>query len=347
MPLRSPSSETRRWYRTRAAGVSSVCCFAACSTNAATDPWFDGDDASVGDDRSSGDDGSPVDVAAGGTHDSSSGRDAATHDVQVPRDVHLPEVFVPDVQAGDGGISGKRGIAFAAPQYPQDFAGMPPEITWWYDWGLTPNGVPPGGPEFVPMIWNASYTEADLQTKVSVNAKYLLTFNEPNFGNQANLTPQQAAAAWPTLQSFAQGRGIPIVSPAVNYCGGNCNETDPFVWLTDFFAACSQCEVDFIAVHSYVCNTLYSLQPLLQRFESTYHKPLWLTEFSCMDGSLPATAANEAAYMKTAVAALEADPMVFRYAWFTSRYNANTAINLLAGPGQLTTLGQEYAGLPF
>jgi hypothetical protein len=277
------------------------------------------------------------------TIDSTIAWDAHRPDAPPPRDVGAPDVMLTTI----GGPSRKRGLAFAPPQYPQDLAAVSAGISWWYNWSLIPNGLPTNGVEFVPMVWNGSYTANDLQTKVNVNAKYLLTFNEPNFGNQANLTPQQAAAAWPTLQAFAKGRGIPIVSPAVNYCGGNCNATDPFVWLSDFFNACNQCQVDFIAVHSYVCNAQYSLEPLLKRFESTFGKPLWLTEFSCLDGGLPATGPNEDTYMRFAIAMLESDPMVFRYAWFTSRDAGHPAINLLANPGQLTPLGQQYLSLPF
>jgi hypothetical protein len=56
--------------------------------------------------------------------------------------------------------------------------------------------------------------------------------------------------------------------------------------------------------------------------------------------------AAEEQYMKDAVAALEADPMVFRYAWFTGRSSQQPAVDLL-GPdsGVLTTLGQEYVTL--
>jgi hypothetical protein len=38
---------------------------------------------------------------------------------------------------------------------------------------------------------------------------------------------------------------------ALNYCGGNCNAADPFVWLDAFLAACSNCQIDYIAAHRY------------------------------------------------------------------------------------------------
>jgi hypothetical protein len=51
--------------------------------------------------------------------------------------------------------------------------------------------------------------------------------------------------------------------------------------------------------------------------------------------------------MQTALQVLEADPMVFRYSWFTGRFSQQPSINLLgAGSGSLTALGQHYVALP-
>lgn len=41
---------------------------------------------------------------------------------------------------------------------------------------------------------------------------------------QASLTPAQAASIWSTVKAEAETLGAEIVSPAVNYCGGDCNE---------------------------------------------------------------------------------------------------------------------------
>jgi hypothetical protein len=160
------------------------------------------------------------------------------------------------------------------------------------------------------------------------------------------MTPQQAAAQWSKITSFANQRGMKIVSPAVNFCSGNCNQTDPYTWLSDFFAACQGCQVDYIAVHSYVC-TASALTSYLSKFETMFKKELWLTEFSCLDGSILATPSDEYAYMTQAVAALEADPMIFRYAWFTGRATgSSSAVSLLGASGTLTAVGQNYVGLP-
>jgi hypothetical protein len=244
----------------------------------------------------------------------------------------------------------KRGVAYGY-NSDADMAALSAGITWWYNWSPQPDGALSSGfaasqgVEFVPMIWGGNFDPAKLATQVPAGAKYLLTFNEPNFGSQSNLTPAQAAALWPKVEAFAQSRGLKIVSPALNYCGGSCNETNPFTWLDAFFAACANCRVDYIGAHWYACSE-QALTGYLSEYETKYKKPIWLTEFSCLDGSQAATVANEETYMKTALQVLESDPMVFRYSWFTGRFTQTPAIDLLAASGSLTALGQSYVTLP-
>jgi hypothetical protein len=249
------------------------------------------------------------------------------------------------------GPSAKRGVAYGH-NSDADIGALSARITWWYNWSPQPDGALSSGyaashgVEFVPMIWGGGFDPNKVAAQIPAGAKYLLTFNEPNSGTQSNLTPDQAAAQWPNVEAVAQARGLKIVSPALNYCGGNCNATDPFTWLDAFFAACANCQVDYIAAHWYAC-TKDALTSYLSQYESKYNKPIWLTEFSCLDGSLPATAGNELAYMMGAIPQLESDPMVFRYSWFTGRFPQQGAVDLLgAGAGTLTTLGQEYIALP-
>jgi hypothetical protein len=267
---------------------------------------------------------------------------------------------VPEGGAGDGGASVpdagtdgaiaapsvKRGLAYGS-NSDADLAALSAGIGWWYNWSPKPDAtLGSGNPnvEFVPMVWGGTFDAATLDKQVPQGAKYLLTFNEPNFGAQSNLTPAQAAALWPKIESFAKSRGMKIVSPAVNYCGSPCNDTDPFDWLQKFFDACTGCQVDYIAMHWYACDKP-AIVSTLAKYEK-FGKELWVTEFSCLDDKSKVTDAGELAYMKDAVAALEADPMVFRYAWFTGRSTSSPPISLLSGSGQLTQLGSQYVALP-
>jgi len=253
---------------------------------------------------------------------------------------------------GDGAIGGvdaapaapgsKRGVAYGF-RSAADLAVLGPAVTWWYNWADRPDAGPPDS-AFIPMTWNGAFTTKSLEDHVPAGAKYILGFNEPNFGAQASMTPAEAAARWPELQAFARSRGMKLVSPAVNYCGGDCNETDPFVWLQKFFAACTDCQVDYVGMHWYACD-----KPALTNTIAKYKqfgKPLWITEIACLDNRAKVNEADELAYMKDAVEAMEADPMVFRYAWFTGRSTNSPAISLLGADGKLTALGEQYASLP-
>jgi hypothetical protein len=247
-----------------------------------------------------------------------------------------------------GGATCKRGLAYGYNSV-ADLGALSKGIGWWYNWAAKPDNADVAsahaglGVEYVPMAWGQASLSA-LEGDVPSDARHLLGFNEPNFGSQANLSPTDAAALWPQIEAFAKAHNLAIVSPAVNYCGSPCNVQDPFDWLDQFFAACPGCKVDYIAMHWYAC-TGDALTWYLQQFESKYTQPLWLTEFSCLDASDTSEPVQEA-YMKAALAILEADPRVARYAWFTGRSDHTPSIDILGADGELTPLGQIYVDYP-
>ena len=106
-----------------------------------------------------------------------------------------------------------------------------------------------------------------------------------------------------------------VVGPGLNFCGpaADCNGTDPYQYLKDFTAACTNCQIDHIAVHWY--DNFPSLRAYIESNASLagwvqFGKPIWLTEFS-LNGS--ATAAQQEAFMREAIPYLESQPNVFRY----------------------------------
>jgi Glycosyl hydrolase catalytic core len=250
--------------------------------------------------------------------------------------------------------SEKRGVAFGYHSV-ADMNAMKPGISWWYNWSPQPDaGVagtfPNSEVAFMPMVWGGSFTVADIVSKIPNGAQYLLTFNEPNFVPQAHLTPQQMASLWPQIEQIAAQKNLKIVGPAVNFCGGSdCTlpgVTDPVVYLDQFFAACSNCKIDYVAIHWYAC-TPEALTSYLGNFKK-YGKPIWMTEFACWEGT--PTLDQQKTYMPLAVDILEKDPMVFRYSWFSGdRANTGSPYVSLYAPasGQLTELGQLYKSLPF
>ena len=103
----------------------------------------------------------------------------------------------------------KRGIAYGY-HSPEDMEVLAPQVSWWYNWSEKPensvaNVFEDYGFEFVPMTWNGYFDSVKLVTFLADHpeTKYLLAFNEPNFINQANMTPSQAAAIWPICTGAA------------------------------------------------------------------------------------------------------------------------------------------------
>jgi len=256
-------------------------------------------------------------------------------------------------------VAQKRGIAYGY-HSPEDLEVQSPATTWWYNWSEAPESTVANnylnyGFEFVPMTWNGNYNITRLRNFLinHPETKYLLAFNEPNFVHQANLTPQQAAALWPALEAVADEFNLKLVAPAVNYCDV-CVEangvvySDPVTYLDDFFAACSGCRVDYIAVHSYM-NTVGALQWYLNRFKK-YQKPIWLTEFAGWENNGNINNPDDQInFMIGAVDMLEYDSAIFRYSWFIGRgpgINNYPFIDILGANGVLTPIGEIYKQMP-
>lgn len=115
----------------------------------------------------------------------------------------------------------KRGLAYGHLS-PEDMKALSPEISWWYNWSEEPESTVANvfdnyGFEFVPMTWNGSFNESKLRDYLTAHpqTKYLLAFNEPNFKDQANLTPSAAAALWPKHEAIAKTYNLKIVGPIV------------------------------------------------------------------------------------------------------------------------------------
>ncbi|CAM9758145.1 unnamed protein product [Pylaiella littoralis] len=246
----------------------------------------------------------------------------------------------------------KRGVAFDF-QNGDDLDALAPGMSWWYNWSpaLMSSDVKAAqaasGCEYIPMIWgNKDMTRLENLDAMD-QCSSLLSFNEPNFGSQADLSPTEAAGLWSTVKEEASRLGAHIVSPAVNFCGGDCNREDPYKWLDDFFVACKEidggCGVTAIAVHSYTCEVQY-LNSILHGYEK-YELPLWLTEFACADELDLMNEAHQASFLSDAMTLLELHPSVARYAWFTGRdgdVNGVAGADLLSGIGQLTTVGEIF-----
>jgi hypothetical protein len=261
--------------------------------------------------------------------------------------------------AGDSYRSKKRGIAIQNHKLVAAMATLREAVSWGYAWTYNADTAwPQGGPslaewkqygvEFLPMVWG-EHQLPDAETLAQPSGmKALLGFNEPNFPDQANLSPERAAALWPRVEELARQLGVDtLVSPALNF-----NAYHPIDWLHRFLEVCSGCRVDAIAFHSYTCHGKY-LQDHINLYR-TLGKPLWLTEFACSEqGSEDRLSAQgQMAYMREAVPLLEQDPDIATYAWFSYfedewgyaiANGKNADAGLVNADGSLSELGELYA----
>jgi len=258
---------------------------------------------------------------------------------------------------GDKRRSAKRGIAIQNHKLsPQALAAVATTASWGYVWDFSPDYTwPVGGPtmaewnaagvRFVPMVWGENHIGLAQQKGLPAGRRALLGFNEPNFPEQAALSPQRAAELWPQVQALAARRGIDyLVSPAVNFHSGY----GPVAWLRDFLRLCVGCRVDAIAFHTYTCHGRY-LRDHIDMYR-VFGKKLWLTEFACAEaGRL--SAEGQMAYMREAIPLLEHDADIEAYAWFSyfqdewafSTGDVNGDAGLVRADGSLSALGQLYS----
>lgn len=224
--------------------------------------------------------------------------------------------------------SPKRGVSQNGFTYAEEITALTPGVCWYYNWDEIPSEIdmPVVGPgtdmEFCPMAWGSTFDEQELRTYLTEHpgVKYLLGFNEPNFKNQANMTPAQAVEVWPRLEAIAEECGLGLVGPAVNY-SPDAPYTDPTTWYDEFFELYPEARVDYIALHCYMVAS-DGMMNYINSVAERYGKKIWLTEFCAWDG-LTQDAENarkiQRDEMVRKVEALELSEHVFRYSWFKAK----------------------------
>jgi len=227
--------------------------------------------------------------------------------------------------------SPKRGVSFNFTN-DADLKALQPGTSWFYNWGPTPNNVTNTynsvyGYEFCPMAWNGSWNSDAIRNYVQAHpdCQYILAFNEPNFTDQANMTPRQAADKWPALKALAQELGLKIISPACNYSGWAQYST-PKKWFDEFFQYVDINDVDGIAIHSYM-GWAIATAGYVEEYYQYYKKPVWLTEVCQWDNftsNQGGTALVQRREMIDLVDSLERTDHCARYAWFIPRRDEYT-----------------------
>jgi len=212
---------------------------------------------------------------------------------------------------------------------------------WFYTWAPDPLGV--RGKHFVPMIWGARSVTASNLAAVRKRGPVLLGFNEPDMAAQSDMTPEQALALWPKLQSTGLRLGSPGVAAGADQKGG---------WLDRFMtgAAARHYRVDFIALHWYgsdfrTAAAVGQLRSYIQAVYARYHRPIWLTEYALIKfgaQSVYPSGGQQAAFVKSSTAMLESLPYVERYAWFALPATSGSGTGLYSASGAPTAAGRAF-----
>ena len=241
--------------------------------------------------------------------------------------------------------SAKRGVSENGFNHVEEIDALSPGAGWFYNWGNLPNSyiadvVGPGTDmEFVPMIWSANFNEQALRDYLTEHpgVKYLLGYNEPNFRNQANMTPDSAARLWPIVEQIARDYDLKLVAPALNYSSealADGRVYQPNDWMDAFLAAYPEAHFDYLALHCYMNSSAAQLS-YVENFAKRYGKQVWLTEFCSWEGNVDS--ATQKRTMVQKIQDLELSPYVYRYAWFKAKgSNSAPYYRLLINQNMLT-----------
>ncbi|GAB7347465.1 hypothetical protein MBLNU459_g4379t1 [Dothideomycetes sp. NU459] len=229
--------------------------------------------------------------------------------------------------------SGKRGVAYNDASLTTQFESAA-EVTWGYNWGQYSSGLSSGF-NYVPLLWGtaSSFTSgwsAAAQSAINSGSTHLMSFNEPDLSSQSNLSPAAAAIAYKTyMQPFA-GKAK-LGAPAVTN-GGGATGLD---WLNAFLAECSDCTIDFVAIHWYdsSSNAAYFKDQVANATAVAGGKPVWVTEFGCTDG----TDADISNFLQEVMPWMDEQAYVERYSYFMVADGY-----LVSSATELSTYGSTY-----
>ncbi len=282
--------------------------------------------------------------------------------------------------------SAKRGVCWDEKYIPlttHHAALLGEGVCWVYNWGpdAAVSEAYNDAFTFAPMAWNGACDFGRMRSWLDKHpaTRWLLGFNEPNFADQARMTPAEAAAVWPELEKIAADYGLRLVAPALNFppsqVGGRI--WSPYEWYDEFFRLLPEAKVDCLAMHCYMNWTgamewlvtdyfysdlydsrkeCYGLYPHLVAFLDSYKAargtfpPMMLTEFCALenDGAIK-DVDFQIDQMTQKLQKLEKSELVEGYAWFmanmpegASAYPYMSMLESCTTTSALSTLGTVY-----
>jgi hypothetical protein len=231
----------------------------------------------------------------------------------------------------------KRGLGFTAT--PDDIINANQSasvISWQYNWGsIPPAYLATSNIEYIPMQWGSSGIQAFSDDVQIQEADTILTFNEPDFSEESNMKPVEAAQLWMQYIQPLKAQGVRLGGPAVTASNTG------LPWLNAFFQACINCTIDFLPLHWYGSGT-EGFYGYIWNVHTTFPQyPIWITEYA-------ETSTNDtvvAEFLNQTIFYLDSLDWIERYAWFGYfRPRPDIHYNLLQDDGGLNQLGEMYTG---
>ncbi|WWC66085.1 uncharacterized protein I303_108707 [Kwoniella dejecticola CBS 10117] len=218
-------------------------------------------------------------------------------------------------------------------------------IGWWYDWSANPSGHS-GTPIAVPMLWGAGTVDStdasrlDVFKAISSTPQYIMGFEEPDCSTwgSANIDVSTAAGLWNTLIGPWKAKGSTLISPSM------CHQAaEQYIgWLGSFEKQISvPWDITNIHVNK---NNMDGVKADIDYYWNTFGKPIWVTEFACVDDSssfIPCTDQSEInTYINEIVDLFEGDSRVHAYAY--SNGDGLGDVWPMYSNGALSQSGQTY-----
>lgn len=216
------------------------------------------------------------------------------------------------------------------------------KLGWYYNWGNEPSTSDQyKNIEFVPMLWRetqGSVIQQKLANFISMKYQYVLAFNEPDMGNQCNMDVDSVLELWP----YMMNEQILVSSPVTALWP----KASPN-WFQPFMSSINDrpsLDVDFISIHCYPDNFAgkamaeWFLGEVVDWAWETYHKPIWITEFSTIGHDVNQESTKE--FWVSIMPELDKREYVERYAAFGFS-NENYGLWTYS-TGELTESGKVY-----
>lgn len=196
----------------------------------------------------------------------------------------------------------------------------------------------------MPMLWGDG-TSSDSQDAsrfaqfkaLTSTPPYVIGFEEPDCAGagSANMPdPAVGAKVWESVQAPWKSKGSVMISPSM------CKQADE-TWLTPFKNQISTAwDVTNVHINK---KDMAGVRLDIDHYYNTYGKPLWVTEFACVDDAnwIPCTDQSEInSFISQIVDLFEGDYRVAAYA-YSDGIGLGSVWPTVSG-GQLSASGQAY-----